>query len=90
MKLGFLTACLPQVPLDDLVAWASQQGFQTLELAAWPVDSSRDYKARQIDAARFTKDDAKLVNDLFATYNMSISAMAIPAAPSPTWPMRQR
>jgi sugar phosphate isomerase/epimerase len=76
MKLGFLTACLPQVPLDDLVAWASKQGFKTLELAAWPVDSSRDYKARQIDAARFTKDDAKRVKDLFAQHNVGISAMA--------------
>jgi len=76
MKLGFLTACLPQLSLDDLVAWASKQGFKTLELAAWPVDSSRDYKARQIDAARFTKDDAKRVKDLFAQYNVGISAMA--------------
>ena len=76
MKLGFLTACLPNVPLADLVKWASRQGFQTLELAAWPVDSSRDYQARQIDAAHFKKDDAKRVRDLFAEHQMEISAMA--------------
>ncbi|MBP1648682.1 MAG: Xylose isomerase protein barrel [Bacteroidetes bacterium] len=76
MKLGFLTACLPHLPLEDLVSWASKQGFRTLELAAWPVDSARDYKARQIDAARFTRDDAKRVNDLFARHSMGISAMA--------------
>ncbi len=76
MRLGFLTACLPQVPLDDLVHWASRQGFETLELAAWPVDSSRDYQARQIDAARMTKSEAERIKDLFQEHSMSISAMA--------------
>ncbi len=27
MKLGFLTACLPKMKLEDLVKWSSQQGF---------------------------------------------------------------
>ena len=76
MKLGFLTACLPNVPLDSIVAWASQAGFKALELAAWPVQSDRDYQARQIDAARFTVDDAKRLKDLFAKHTMVISAMA--------------
>jgi len=76
MKLGFLTACLPRVPLADLVRWASEQGFQMLELAAWPVDSTRDYQARQIDAGNFNKDDAKRIRDLFAEHKMGISAMA--------------
>lgn len=76
MKLGFLTACLPQLPLEDLVQWASAQGFQMLELAAWPVEATRDYQARQIDAANFSKDDAKRVQELFAKHNLGISAMA--------------
>ncbi|MBN2413078.1 sugar phosphate isomerase/epimerase [candidate division KSB1 bacterium] len=76
MKLGFLTACLPQLGLEEIVEWASGNGFQMLELAAWPVDSDRDYKARQIDAANFTNDDAKWVKDLFAKYDLGISAMA--------------
>lgn len=76
MKLGLLTACLPNVPLGDLVAWASRNGFQTLELAAWPVDSTRDYQARQINAATFTKDDAANVKELFTEHGMEISAMA--------------
>ncbi len=76
MKLGFLTACLPKVKLEDLVKWSSEQGFQTLELAAWPVKSSRDYQARQIDAEKLTKDDAERIKDLFAENKMEISAMA--------------
>ncbi len=76
MKLGFLTACLPNVSLDELVKFASGQGFNTLELAAWPVDSSRDYQAGQIDAANFNKSEASRVKDLFAGHNLQISAMA--------------
>ena len=76
MKIGFLTACLPNAHLERLVEWASIQGFKTLELAAWPYESDRDYQARQIDAAKFNKDDAKKVNELFVKNKMEISAMA--------------
>ena len=76
MRLGFLTACLPQLSLEELARWASRQGFQTLELAAWPVRSTRDYQARQIDAAKFRKDDAERVRDLLSMYTMDISALA--------------
>ena len=76
MKLGFLTACLPQVSLEDLVKWAAVNEFQTLELAAWPIDSDRDYQAKQIDAAKFDRDEAKKVKELFEHYHLKISAMA--------------
>jgi sugar phosphate isomerase/epimerase len=76
MKLGFLTACLPQLSIEEIVKWTSQQGFKTLEIAAWPVSSDRDYQARQIDAAKFKKDDAKRIKDLFAKHNLEISGMA--------------
>ena len=76
MKIGFLTACLPQVDLESLVKWAAENGFKSLELAAWPVESDRDYKARQIDAAHFNKDDAREVKEMFNQYNLTISAMA--------------
>jgi sugar phosphate isomerase/epimerase len=76
MKLGFLTACLPKVGLEDLVRWAARQGFQTLELAAWPVRSSRDYQARQIDVATLTRSQAQQIRDLFDQHSLTISAMA--------------
>ena len=76
MKIGFLTACLPNIPLENLIEWSSAQGFKTLELAAWPFESDRDYQARQIDAANFSKDGAKRIKELFEKYSMGISAMA--------------
>jgi len=76
MKLGYITACLPNINLDELVKWSSETGFSTLELAAWPIESNRDYQARQIDAANFNKDDADRVKGIFEEYGMEISAMA--------------
>ncbi|MCU7496642.1 MAG: sugar phosphate isomerase/epimerase [Ignavibacteria bacterium] len=76
MKLGFLTACLPKLKLEDLAKWASEEGFRSLELASWPVKSKRDYQARQIDAASFKASDAERINELFSNYNLTISALA--------------
>lgn len=76
MKLGFLTVCLPELKIDNIVQWAAAQGFEALELAVWPIESSRDYQARQIDAANFTNVDAKRILDLFANHNIEISALA--------------
>lgn len=76
MKLGFLTACLPQLGFENIVQWASEKNFQMLELAAWPVISDRDFQARQIDVTRFGKDDAKQAADLLKDSKLSISALA--------------
>jgi sugar phosphate isomerase/epimerase len=76
MKIGFLTACLPQTPLEEIVPWAAEQGFETLELAAWLYDSTRDYQASHIRADGFTEGDAERVKELFAEHGMGISAMA--------------
>lgn len=76
MKLGFLTACLPNLNLDDLLTWAAGAGFQALELAAWPVASDRDYQARQIDAARMDRAEAERIKALFARHGLAISALA--------------
>ena len=32
MKIGFLTACIPTSPLPDLMKWAGENGFDTLEV----------------------------------------------------------
>jgi len=76
MKLGFLTACLPDIALADLLQWAQENQFQALELAAWPVASDRDYQARQIDAAKMTPAEASRVRELFREHDLEISALA--------------
>lgn len=76
MKTGFLTACLRDVAFNDLVAWAALEGFDCIELAAWPVDSERDHVAGQIDVARLTPDGAARAGDVLSEHGLSISAMA--------------
>lgn len=76
MKLGYITACLPNLSMEDLVKWSSEAGFKTLELAAWPVERDRDYQACQIDAANFNKDKAAGIKEIFIAHGMEISAMA--------------
>jgi len=36
MKLGFLTAPLPDLPLMDIADWAAESGFESIEIACWP------------------------------------------------------
>jgi sugar phosphate isomerase/epimerase len=36
MKLGFLTAPFPDLPLDEVASWAGANGFESLEIACWP------------------------------------------------------
>lgn len=76
MTLGFLTACLPRLPLEQIVPWAAAQGFKALELAAWPDDSTRDYMARHVAAESFTRDDAQRIRALMDAHGMQISALA--------------
>ena len=48
MKLGLLSACMPDRSLDDVAAWAGSHGFDTLELAAWPRLGDRPFVACHI------------------------------------------
>ena len=32
MKLGFLTACMPERSLEEIARWAGENGFEALEL----------------------------------------------------------
>jgi len=44
MKIGFLTAAFPELSLEQIVAWASENGFGMLEIACWPAGEARDRK----------------------------------------------
>jgi sugar phosphate isomerase/epimerase len=76
MKLGFLTACLPQLPLASIVSWAAGHGYEALEVATWPSTGSRDFEASHIDVAAFDKREAEAVRALFEDSGLIISALA--------------
>jgi len=76
VKLGFLTACLPGVPLDGIVGWAAAAGYQGLEVAVWPDDPGREWEASHINVAALDADGARSVRGLFDHNAMEISALA--------------
>jgi sugar phosphate isomerase/epimerase len=77
MKLGFMTACLPEMTLEELVTWASQHGFGMLEVACWPkVFEKRRYAGTQhIDVEALTQEEAARIRELFQSHGMEISSL---------------
>ena len=51
MRLGFLTACMPDRSLEEIAAWAAEHRFEALEVAAWPDLGDRPFTATHIDVA---------------------------------------
>lgn len=42
MKLGLFTAALPQLSLEECVAWSAANGFEAIEIACWPAASDKE------------------------------------------------
>ena len=76
MKLGFLTACLPDRSLDEIAEWASDNGFEALEVAAWPDLGKRPFTATHLKAESFGEGDAERTRALFDEFDLTISSLA--------------
>ncbi|MCX7044846.1 MAG: sugar phosphate isomerase/epimerase [Candidatus Sumerlaeota bacterium] len=77
MKLGFVTAILPELKLREVLEFAAQEDFECVEVMCWPVGKAeRKYAGvTHIDVANFTKARADDVHALCARYGVSISAL---------------
>jgi sugar phosphate isomerase/epimerase len=76
MKLGFLTACLPGLPLERIVSWAAEHDYDALEVATWPATGSRDFEASHLDVATLDEAGAERTRALFDRHGLEISALA--------------
>jgi sugar phosphate isomerase/epimerase len=76
MKLGFLTACLPDLPLGKVAEWASSAGFEALEVAAWPALGDRPFTATHVRAESFGPGEAADVRELMARHGLQVSSLA--------------
>jgi len=76
MKLGFLTACMPERPLSEVAHFASAHGYQLLEVACWPRTSERDYNASHIDVTTLDHAGVDELRRLFELSGLAISALA--------------
>jgi sugar phosphate isomerase/epimerase len=75
MKLGFFTACLPSWSLERCAGYAVAQGYQTLEVAAWPAVPGRDFEAPHLPVATWTGADADATLALLERTGLEISSL---------------
>jgi len=77
MKLGFVSAILSELSLVEVLAFARDTGFATVELMCWPAGKAeRKYAGvTHLDATKFTQAQADDVNALCAQHRISISGL---------------
>ena len=77
MKLGFVSAILPDLSLEKVLRFAAAEGFSCVELMCWPqgIAERRYAGVTHIDVAGFGKSDAAKVGDLLAEAGVSISGL---------------
>lgn len=76
MRLGFLTACLPALSLNEIADWAHSSGFEALEVAAWPVLGDRPFTATHLDVTSLTPAAADEVQEMLAERALVLSSLA--------------
>lgn len=77
MKLGFVSAILAELSLDEVLAFAAAQGFSCVEIMSWPVGKAeRKYAGvTHVDVTDFTTARADDVNALCAKHGVGITAL---------------
>ena len=77
MKLGFVSAILPELSLEDVLKFAAAERLACVEVMCWPVGKAeRKYAGiTHIDVAGFTQTQADDVNALCARHGAGISGL---------------
>src|SRR5688572_7596666 len=87
MKLGFLTAPLPDLPLMDIADWAAQSGFESIEIACWPPSGGvkRKYAGTShIDVTDLSREQAGEIRSEIEAKGLAISGLGF--YPNPLHP----
>ncbi|MEM2930522.1 MAG: sugar phosphate isomerase/epimerase [Thermoproteota archaeon] len=77
MKIGFMSACLPELAFEELVRWASQSGFDMLEVACWPAGPpERRYAGvTHIDVVNLTGERVISIKELLNENGIALSSL---------------
>jgi sugar phosphate isomerase/epimerase len=76
MKLGMFTACLPSWSLEQIAAYAADQGYQALEVACWPGGEGREFEASHLPVANWSNAEADATLALLERTGLEISSLA--------------
>ena len=88
MTLGFVSAILPDLSLEEVLGFAASAGFACVELMCWPVGKAeRRYAGvTHIDVVGFDKEDAEKVSAQVSAAGVAISGLGY--YPNPLAPDR--
>ena len=77
MKLGFVSAILPDLSLEDVVAFASAEGFSCVELMCWPKGrAERRYAGvTHVDVEGFDQAATGRVDEIMLSGGVAISGL---------------
>jgi len=77
MKLGFVSAILPDLSLEEVVGFAADTGFTCVELMCWPKGKAeRRYAGvTHVDVAEFGQAEADEVNGIVEAAGVEISGL---------------
>lgn len=76
MKLGFITACLPDLGLEQVVSWAAGAGYESLEVAAWPKRGDRPFTATHLDADEVVAGGADRARQVLDRHGVEICSVS--------------
>jgi sugar phosphate isomerase/epimerase len=77
MSLGFVSAILPELTLEEVVSFAAEESFGCVELMCWPKGKAeRRYAGvTHIDVVGLKKSDAQQIRELMARHGVAISGL---------------
>jgi len=77
MQLGFVSAILPDLSLEEVLEFASRHGFDTVEVMCWPKGKpERRYAGvTHIDVNQLDDAEVERIRGLMQKYGVSISAL---------------
>ncbi len=77
MKLGFASAILPDLSLEEVMQFAAAEGYDCVELMCWPKGKAeRRYAGiTHIDVAELDDGEVQRINDLVAKAGVEISGL---------------
>src|SRR6266851_6206976 len=77
MQLGFVSAILGDLPFEDVLAFAADEGFACVEPMCWPLGGAdRRYAGVcHLDVTGFGEDDVSRILDLCTKHGVAISGL---------------
>ena len=77
MKLGFVSAILPDLGLEEVAEFAKTAGYTCVELMCWPRGKAeRRYAGvTHVDVAELNADEAARINGLMQAKGVGISGL---------------